>query len=67
MLSHNALGIPTNRNPDHGNATGVFNSVVAVDRTTGKRSYATSHYLKDGPKENLVILTGAQVRWVPRS
>lgn len=61
VLAHNALGIPTNRNPDHGNATGVFNSVVSVDRSTGKRSYSTSYYLKDEPRENLVILTGAQV------
>ncbi|QRV84518.1 GMC oxidoreductase [Ceratobasidium sp. AG-Ba] len=56
------LGIPMNYDPDSGNAYGHFNSATAVNRTTGKRSYAASTYFAyNAGRTNLVVLTGAQV------
>jgi choline dehydrogenase-like flavoprotein len=45
---------------DAGNQTGVYNSPTAVDRTTGKRSYAAAYYTENLDNTNFVILTGAQ-------
>ncbi|QRW13145.1 GMC oxidoreductase [Ceratobasidium sp. AG-Ba] len=56
------LGIPMNYDPDSGNAYGHFNSATAVNRTTGKRSYAASTYFAyNAGRTNLVVLTDAQV------
>ncbi|CUA76134.1 Oxygen-dependent choline dehydrogenase [Rhizoctonia solani] len=55
------LGIPTNFDPDSGNAFGTFNSATSVNRTTGRRSYAaTTYYAYNAHRLNLVVLTGAQ-------
>ncbi|KAF8678635.1 GMC oxidoreductase [Rhizoctonia solani] len=55
------LSIPTNFDPDSGNAYGVFNSATSVNRTTGKRSYAAStYYAYNSHRSNFIVLTGAQ-------
>ncbi|CAE6351120.1 unnamed protein product [Rhizoctonia solani] len=55
------LGVPTNFDPDSGNAFGTFNSATSINRTTGRRSYAaTTYYAYDAHRPNLVVLTGAQ-------
>ncbi|CAE7060958.1 unnamed protein product [Rhizoctonia solani] len=55
------LGIPTNFDPDSGNAFGTFNSATSINRTTGRRSYAaTTYYAYNAHRPNLVVLTGAQ-------
>ncbi|KAB5592638.1 Choline dehydrogenase [Ceratobasidium theobromae] len=55
------LCIPTNFNPDSGDAFGTFNSPTAVNRTTGRRSYAaTTYYAYNAHRPNFVVLTGAQ-------
>ncbi|KDN38596.1 hypothetical protein RSAG8_09383, partial [Rhizoctonia solani AG-8 WAC10335] len=55
------LGIPTNFDPDSGNAFGTFNSATSINRTTGMRSYAaTTYYAYNAHRTNLVVLTGAQ-------
>ncbi|QRV98567.1 GMC oxidoreductase [Ceratobasidium sp. AG-Ba] len=56
------LGIPVNYDPDSGSAFGYFNSATAVNRTTGKRSYAaTTYFAYNSGRTNLVVLTGAHV------
>ncbi|KAG8833121.1 hypothetical protein FRC17_011303 [Serendipita sp. 399] len=60
VLAMNAMGISTNSAPQSGNTTGIYNSPTAVDRTTGKRSYAASFYLKNLNNPNFVLLPGAQ-------
>ncbi|CAE6515749.1 unnamed protein product [Rhizoctonia solani] len=55
------LGIPANLDPDSGNAFGVYNCAMSVNRTTGKRSYAAStYYAYNAQRSNLVVLTGGQ-------
>ncbi|KAH7337843.1 alcohol oxidase [Rhizoctonia solani] len=55
------LGIPTNFDPDSGNAFGTFNSATSVNRTTGRRSYAaTTYYAYNAHRPNFVVLTKAQ-------
>ncbi|KAH7337866.1 alcohol oxidase [Rhizoctonia solani] len=55
------LGVPTNLDPDSGNALGTFNSATTVNRTTGRRSYAaTTYYAYNAHRPNFVVLTGAQ-------
>lgn len=56
----NSLGVSTNSLPDSGNITGVYNSPTAVDRTTGKRSYAASFYVKNMDNDHFVLLQGAR-------
>ncbi|KAG8833606.1 hypothetical protein FRC17_010358 [Serendipita sp. 399] len=60
VLAMNAMGISTNSAPQSGNTTGIYNSPTAVDRATGKRSYAASFYLKNLNNPNFVLLPGAQ-------
>ncbi|KAG8773987.1 hypothetical protein FRC15_001645, partial [Serendipita sp. 397] len=60
VLTMNAMGISTNSAPQSGNATGIYNSPTAVDRATGKRSYAASFYTKNMNNTNFVLLTRAQ-------
>ncbi|TFK71354.1 alcohol oxidase [Pluteus cervinus] len=59
ILTLNSLGVKTNRAPDHGDNTGIFNISTAVERELGKRSYATN-YLKSRAG-NLKVLTSAHV------
>ncbi|KAI9066178.1 GMC oxidoreductase [Trametes sanguinea] len=40
----NSLGVPTNAEPQAGNATGVTNTLLSIDRTEGVRSYAAPGY-----------------------
>ncbi|GAB1526929.1 hypothetical protein RhiTH_010103 [Rhizoctonia solani] len=55
------LGIPTNLNPDSGDAYGLYNCAMSVNRTTGKRSYsASTYYAYSAQRSNLVVLTGGQ-------
>ncbi|KAF8751781.1 alcohol oxidase, partial [Rhizoctonia solani] len=55
------LGIPTNLNPDSGDAYGLYNCAMTVNRTTGKRSYsASTYYAYSAQRSNLVVLTGGQ-------
>ncbi|CAE6474994.1 unnamed protein product [Rhizoctonia solani] len=55
------LGIPTNYDPDSGNAVGTFNAATTVNRTTGRRSYsANTYYAYNAHRPNFVVLTGAQ-------
>ncbi|KEP48703.1 glucose dehydrogenase [Rhizoctonia solani 123E] len=55
------LGIPTNYDPDSGNAVGTFNAATTVNRTTGRRSYsASTYYAYNAHRPNFVVLTGAQ-------
>ncbi|KAF8602842.1 alcohol oxidase [Ceratobasidium sp. AG-I] len=55
------LGIPPNFDPDSGNAYGLFNTPMSVNRTTGKRSYsASTYYAYNANRSNFVVLTGAQ-------
>ncbi|CAE6443613.1 hypothetical protein ACGC1H_002523 [Rhizoctonia solani] len=55
------LGIPANLDPDSGNAFGIYNCAMSVNRTTGKRSYAAStYYAYNAERSNFVVLTGGQ-------
>ncbi|CAE6364331.1 unnamed protein product [Rhizoctonia solani] len=55
------LGVPANLNPDGGNAYGLYNCAMSVNRTTGKRSYsANTYYAYNAQRSNLVVLTGGQ-------
>ncbi|CAE6415789.1 unnamed protein product [Rhizoctonia solani] len=55
------LGVPTNFDPDSGNAVGTFNAATTVNRTTGRRSYsANTYYAYNAHRPNFVVLTGAQ-------
>ncbi|OSD07655.1 GMC oxidoreductase [Trametes coccinea BRFM310] len=40
----NSLGVPTNAEPQAGNATGVTNTLLSIDRAEGVRSYAAPTY-----------------------
>ncbi|QRV98565.1 GMC oxidoreductase [Ceratobasidium sp. AG-Ba] len=54
-------GVPMNYDPDSGNPFGQYNSATAVNRTTGKRSYAgTTYFAYNAERPNFVVLTGAQ-------
>ncbi|CUA69309.1 Glucose oxidase [Rhizoctonia solani] len=56
-----SLGVPVNFDPDSGHAYGIFNTATSVNRTTGLRSYAAStYYVYNAHRPNLVVLTGAQ-------
>ncbi|KAJ1308023.1 hypothetical protein OPQ81_002094 [Rhizoctonia solani] len=55
------LGVPANLDPDSGNAFGIFNCPMSVNRTTGKRSYsASTYYAYNAERSNFVVLTGGQ-------
>ncbi|CUA70878.1 Oxygen-dependent choline dehydrogenase [Rhizoctonia solani] len=55
------LGIPANLDPDSGNAFGIYNCAMSVNRTTGKRSYsASTYYAYNAERSNFVVLTGGQ-------
>ncbi|KAF8604819.1 alcohol oxidase [Ceratobasidium sp. AG-I] len=55
------LNVSQNFNPDSGDPYGLYNSATAVNRTTGKRSYAAStYYAYNAGRPNFVVLTGAQ-------
>ncbi|KAG8689296.1 hypothetical protein FRC11_003307 [Ceratobasidium sp. 423] len=55
------LGIPTNFDPDSGDAFGTFNSARTVNSTTGRRSYAaTTYYAYNSHRTNFIVLTGAR-------
>ncbi|CAE7227869.1 unnamed protein product [Rhizoctonia solani] len=55
------LGVPINFDPDSGDPFGLYNSGTAVNRTTGKRSYAANTYFAyNSGRRNFVVLTGAQ-------
>jgi hypothetical protein len=46
---------------DSGNPFGIYNSATAVNRTSGKRSYAANtYYAQNAQRSNFVVLTGAQ-------
>jgi choline dehydrogenase-like flavoprotein len=46
---------------DSGDPFGNYNSATAINRTTGKRSYAANtYYAYNAGRSNLVVLTGAQ-------
>ncbi|CAE6406476.1 Glucose oxidase [Rhizoctonia solani AG-1 IB] len=55
------LGVPANLDPDSGNAYGLYNCAMTVNRTTGKRTYsASTYYANSAQRSNLVVLTGGQ-------
>ncbi|CDO78110.1 GMC oxidoreductase [Trametes cinnabarina] len=57
-----ALGIPRNPETGNGKNDGCMTSLVSVDATTAKRSYAASAYLEPNlHRKNLHVLTGAHV------
>lgn len=44
---------------------GVYDSPATIDRQTGTRSYsASAYYANQPPRQNLHVLTGAQVSGV---
>ncbi|CAE6538799.1 unnamed protein product [Rhizoctonia solani] len=54
-------GVPTNYDPDSGNAVGTFNIGTTINRTTGHRSYsASTYYAYNAHRPNFVVLTEAQ-------
>ncbi|TFK86285.1 GMC oxidoreductase [Polyporus arcularius HHB13444] len=58
----NGLGVKTNAEPQSGDATGVFNTLVSVDREEGVRSYAAStYYCSRIANRNYRVLTDAMV------
>ncbi|KAI0764645.1 alcohol oxidase [Fomes fomentarius] len=57
----NHLGINTNPAPQAGNATGVTNSLLSIDRAHGVRSYsATGYFCPHANKTNYHVLSNAQ-------
>ncbi|TFK38916.1 alcohol oxidase [Crucibulum laeve] len=58
ISSMNNLGIKSNPNPTNGNAVGVANSLLTVDRTIEARSYAPD-YIRNS-RSNLHVLPEAQ-------
>lgn len=59
----NALGIKSNSSHLAGSNVGVWTNVNTVDPRTAARSYSTSYYISQQPR-NLHILTGATVHEV---
>ncbi|EKM52284.1 uncharacterized protein PHACADRAFT_260581 [Phanerochaete carnosa HHB-10118-sp] len=60
--SAEALGIPRNPETGNGRNDGCMTSLVSVDATTAKRSYAASAYLEPNlHRKNLLVLTEAYV------
>ncbi|KAG9018036.1 hypothetical protein FRB90_012539 [Tulasnella sp. 427] len=56
-----SLGINLSTTPDNGNATGVYNCKMSVDRTTGRRSYAANTYHTiASSRSNYWVLLGAE-------
>ncbi|KAK0184559.1 alcohol oxidase [Armillaria mellea] len=55
-----SIGIPTNEDPDNGNNTGLMNDRASVNRAEGKRSYASSYYLRSVCQKNFHVLTNAE-------
>ncbi|KAJ7458829.1 alcohol oxidase [Mycena galericulata] len=56
------LGVPLNSNPDLGNPLGFAPMGRNVDPVKGIRMYAAnSYYTPNAQRENLILLTGAQV------
>ncbi|KAI0922405.1 hypothetical protein AcV7_005945 [Taiwanofungus camphoratus] len=61
VKSLNGIGVPTNAQPQGGNATGVYDTLACINRTAGVRTYsAMGYYCLQAPRENLHILVGAQ-------
>jgi len=59
----NAVGVESNDAHLAGSNTGCWTSLVSVDPRTATRSYAaTAYYLPNASRQNLVVLTGAEVR-----
>nr|VWP00800.1 Adenylate cyclase AcyA [Ganoderma boninense] len=59
----NNLGILTNSDPDEGNATGIYNVEMSLDRVkdVGKRSYsANTYYNMSADRPNLTVFVGTQ-------
>ncbi|PIL24202.1 hypothetical protein GSI_13955 [Ganoderma sinense ZZ0214-1] len=59
----NNLGILTNSDPDEGNATGIYNVEMCIDRVKdiGKRSYsANTYYNMSADRPNLTVFVGTQ-------
>ncbi|TFK80961.1 GMC oxidoreductase [Polyporus arcularius HHB13444] len=59
----NNIGVGTNSDPYTGNATGVYNTEVAIDRVKnlGKRSYAASTYFNmSSDRPNLTVFLSSQ-------
>ncbi|KAG8955206.1 hypothetical protein FRC04_009664 [Tulasnella sp. 424] len=55
-----SLGIQRSTTPDNGDATGVYNCKMSVDRTTGRRSYAANTYHSiASARFNYYVLLGA--------
>lgn len=60
--SAQALGIPRNPETGNGRNDGCMTSLLSVDATTAKRSYAASAYLEPNlDRSNLLVLTEAYV------
>ncbi|KAK0224208.1 alcohol oxidase [Armillaria fumosa] len=55
-----SIGIPMNEDPDNGNNTGLMNDRASVNRADGKRSYASSYYLRSVCQSNFHVLTNAE-------
>ncbi|KAF5370368.1 hypothetical protein D9758_006885 [Tetrapyrgos nigripes] len=58
----NEFGVRTNQDPQSGNTTGVWNTLMALDRDHGVRSEAGMAYCFAYGRPNLKILTSAFVR-----
>ncbi|KAL0959318.1 hypothetical protein HGRIS_014580 [Hohenbuehelia grisea] len=62
VQTYNNLGIQTNSDADNGNASGIYNTRAAIDRSTGNRTYAaTGYYCQASRRSNLHVLVGAEV------
>ncbi|KAI6045315.1 alcohol oxidase [Pisolithus marmoratus] len=56
------LGVSINYNPLDGNTSGIWNTLVAVDRNSGSRSdSATGYYCPSAKRPNLHVLSGVTV------
>ncbi|KAG8940235.1 hypothetical protein FRC04_005480 [Tulasnella sp. 424] len=56
-----SLGIQPSTTPENGDATGVYNCKMSVDRTTGRRSYAANTYHTiASARSNYFVLLGAE-------
>ncbi|KAI0690659.1 alcohol oxidase [Cerioporus squamosus] len=63
----NNIGVETNSDPYAGNATGVYNTEVAIDRVKnlGKRSYAASTYFNtSSDRPNLTVFLSTQATMI---
>ncbi|KAI9066188.1 GMC oxidoreductase [Trametes sanguinea] len=61
VKSLNEVGVPTNVEPQAGNATGVTNTLLSINRTAGVRSYAaTTYYCSHAQDPNYHVILNAQ-------